>query len=116
MLVDLERISDYAVNVEKQAIIAKDLNLSTKDKDLIKTLKKNIKTMENNILDEKAAEALNHEYHKLRHSLRKEQIQDIKDHKTNSEIGMMFSRILTYFGRIKDHAINIAQEPHKINN
>ena len=42
------------------------------------------------------------------------QIQGLKDKSISSELGIAFSRILTDYDRINDHALNLAEEIDKI--
>lgn len=60
------------------------------------------------------ANAYNNEIDENTQEWRNVQIQGLKDKSISSELGIAFSRILTDYDRINDHALNLAEEIDKI--
>ena len=106
-LTDLERISDYAVSMEKQA---KKFSNAIYNKELLVEMKETVKEMQDNLYDLDKAQTKNKEIHQQVKQWRKNQISALKDKQVSSEIGVMLSRLLTDYKRINDHALNIAEE------
>lgn len=107
MLTDVERISDYAVSMSKQAKKFKD---ESYDKAFYLDMKKSIEEMRIFIADVENAKVRNKEIHLEVKQWRKNQIESLKTKKVSSELGIMISRVLTDYRRINDHALNIAEE------
>ena len=114
LLVDIERISDYAVSIEKQANVHREIEISEDDSNLIKNMANAVEEMKNLYNNASLAYERNKELHKTTHNWRLDEIQNLKDKKTTSELSVMLSRILTYYERINDHALNIAEGFEKI--
>lgn len=114
MLVDIERISDYAVNMNKQA--TKDLQpkMTITEVEVIDRMKSLCLQMEDYLQDSEEAERKDDEIDALVSTWREEQIQALKQQKCSREVSMMLSRIFTDFERINDHALNVSQELEKI--
>ena len=106
-MTDLERISDYAVSMEKQA---KKFSNAIYNKELLVEMKETVKEMQDNLYDLDKAQTKNKEIHQQVKQWRKNQISALKDKQVSSEIGVMLSRLLTDYKRINDHALNIAEE------
>lgn len=109
-LVHLERISDYAVNISKQAKKGENMHLSTKDLDMIMHVSDLTMHSKEMINDFKALKQNTKQVHKITHEWRKEQIKEIEQNTMNSELGMMMSRVMNDFVRINDHAEDIAEQ------
>lgn len=114
MLVDLERISDYAINMDRQAVIVNKENMSDNEKRILKKMKKRTFKMYDYIFNLEKANAYNNEIDENTQEWRNVQIQGLKDKSISSELGIAFSRILTDYDRINDHALNLAEEIDKI--
>ncbi len=113
-LVHIERMSDYAKNInyqakkgiqdrlpkDAQAIIMEMSQITNEGKHLIFNLKK-IKENTQRV-------------HQLTHEWRKSQIKEIKENQLDTEAGIMMSRIFNDFLRINDHAEDIAEEFDRI--
>ena len=113
-LVHIERMSDYARNMnyqarkgvqdrltkEAQAIIMEMADMTAEGKELIF----NFNEMHANTL----------RVHELTHEWRKTQINEIKENQLDTEAGIMMSRIFNDFLRINDHAEDIAEEFNRI--
>ncbi len=113
-LVHIERMSDYAKNInyqarkgiqdrlpkDAQAIIMEMSAITSEGKHLIFNLKK-IKENTQRV-------------HQLTHEWRKSQIKEIKENQLDTEAGIMMSRIFNDFLRINDHAEDIAEEFDRI--
>lgn len=113
-LVHIERMSDYAKNInyqakkgiqdrlpkDAQAIIMEMSQMTNEGKHLIFNLKK-IKENTQRV-------------HQLTHEWRKSQIKEIKENQLDTEAGIMMSRIFNDFLRINDHAEDIAEEFDRI--
>lgn len=114
ILVDLERISDYAISIEKQAKTCVDINLSVEDLDFLDRMLDSIKEMKHCVNDAELAWQKNHDNHKRVHNWRIEEIERLKNKETTSELSFMFSRMFTYYERVNDHALNVAQKFERI--
>lgn len=107
MLVDLERISDYAVNISHQAQKGIQQNLGTEDLDMIRQM------ITVTIQGKEAVHDINAVYQntqkavRLTHGWRKKQIAAIKNNRLDSTAGIMMSRIFNDFLRINAHTENI---------
>ncbi len=113
-LVHIERMSDYAKNInyqarkgiqdrlpkDAQAIIMEMSAITSEGRHLIFNLKK-IKENTQRV-------------HQLTHEWRKSQIKEIKENQLDTEAGIMMSRIFNDFLRINDHAEDIAEEFDRI--
>ena len=114
MLVDIERISDYSINMDRQAaIITKEKN-SDQEKNILKKMKTRTFKMHDFIFDLEQANAYNDHIDENTQEWRNMQIQGLKERTISSELGIAFSRILTDYDRINDHALNLAEEIDKI--
>ena len=114
MLVDIERISDYSINMDRQAaIITKEKN-SDQEKNILKKMKTRTFKMHDLIFDLEQANAYNDHIDENTQEWRNMQIQGLKERTISSELGIAFSRILTDYDRINDHALNLAEEIDKI--
>ncbi|MGN1182802.1 MAG: Na/Pi cotransporter family protein [Faecalibacillus sp.] len=113
MLVDIERISDYAVNIEKQAEL--QYPLGHDEINYIDFLEKKTKDMHMCLQECLLAKDINKQTHKYVHIIRQKLIELLKEKKITSEVSIMLSRIVTDFQRINDHALNIAEAYQKIN-
>ena len=114
ILVDLERISDYAVNICKQAKAYRDIEFSKEEITIMDKMLDSIKEMKHCINDADLAWQKNQDYHKRTHNWRLEEIDRLKDKETTSELSVMFSRLFTYYERINDHALNVTQKFERI--
>lgn len=114
ILVDLERISDYAVNIGKQAEKYRNAEYSEEELNFMDKMLDSIKEMKHCINDAELAWQKNRDYHKRTHNWRLEEIDKLKDQETTSELSVMFSRLFTYYERINDHALNVAQKFERI--
>lgn len=112
MLVDIERISDYAVNIDKQA--KNQYQLGENEINYIKLMEKEIKDMYQNLHELLLANEINKKTHECVHMIRKKQIELLKEKMISSEVSVMLSRIIIDFQRINDHALNIAECYKKI--
>ena len=113
VLVDIERISDYAIHINHQA--KKDLQnqLNQEEIQTITTMRK--LTLQNKkLLDQKdqLKQQVDHINH-LAHTWRQKQIQDLKNKHCSNEMGMMLNNVYTDFERINEHAYNMAKELNK---
>ena len=68
------------------------------------------------IFDLKQAGEYNNHIDENTQEWRNMQIQGLKNKTISSELGISFSRILTDYDRINDHALNLAEEIDKIDN
>ena len=109
-LVHLERISDYSVNISKQAQKQAENKLSTKDLDMILHMSEMTMHSKDYMYDLNAMKRNTKKIHTLIHTWRKEQIEEIKDNMMDSETGIMMSRVFNDFLRINDHAEDIAEQ------
>ena len=114
MLVDIERISDYAVNMNHQATKRLQGDMTISEIEIIEHMKKLCEDMKNDLDDVEEAERKDDVIDSLVSSWREAQIQALKQKKCSSEVSMMLSRIFTDFERINDHALNVSQELDKI--
>lgn len=114
MLADIERISDYAVNMDKQALILAQEKVSKNETGILKKMKKRTFDMYELIFDLDKANQYNDKIDENISEWRNAQIQGLKDKSVSSEKGIAFSRILTDYDRINDHAVNLAEEINKI--
>lgn len=114
MLVDLERISDYAINVEKQARLKLQSKLTEEEKKLIGKMKNSCLEFQDMIYDLEKITWENRQIDKKTQEWRDKQIKALKDKKMSSEVSVMFSRIFTDFDRINDHAVNVAEKVSRI--
>ncbi len=114
ILVDLERISDYAVSIEKQANVYRHLKFAESDFSFIDMMLDSIKEMKHCVNNAELAWQKNYDYHARTHVWRLEEIDKLKDKQTTSELSVMFSRLFTYYERINDHALNVAQKFERI--
>ena len=114
MLVDIERISDYAINMDRQALITSKEEMSDKEKSILKKMKKRTFKMYDYIFNLDKANEYNNQIDENTQEWRATQIQGLKDKSISSELGIAFSRILTDYDRINDHAVNLAEEIDKI--
>ena len=114
MLVDIERISDYAINMDRQALITSKEEMSDKEKSILKKMKKRTFKMYDYIFNLDKANEYNDQIDENTQEWRATQIQGLKDKSISSELGIAFSRILTDYDRINDHAVNLAEEIDKI--
>ena len=112
MLVDIERISDYAVNIDKQA--KNQYQLGENEINYIKLMEKEIKDMYQNLHELLLVNEINKKTHECVHMIRKKQIELLKEKMISSEVSVMLSRIIIDFQRINDHALNIAECYKKI--
>lgn len=114
MLVDVERISDYSIHIDRQAVvISKEKNTDEEIK-ILKKMKSRTFKMHDLIFDLKRAGEYNDHIDENTQEWRNMQIQGLKDKTISSELGISFSRILTDYDRINDHALNLAEEIDKI--
>lgn len=114
MLVDIERISDYSIHIDRQAVvISKEKNTDEEIK-ILKKMKSRTFKMHDLIFDLKRAGEYNDHIDENTQEWRNMQIQGLKDKTISSELGISFSRILTDYDRINDHALNLAEEINKI--
>lgn len=116
MLVDIERISDYAINMDRQAIVISKEKSSDEERKILKKMKSRTFKMHDLIFDLKQAGEYNNHIDENTQEWRNMQIQGLKDKTISSELGISFSRILTDYDRINDHALNLAEEIDKIDN
>lgn len=114
MLVDIERISDYAVNMNHQATKRLQDKMTISEIEIIEHMQKLCTDMKNELQDVQEAERKDDVIDSLVSTWREAQIQALKQQKCSSEVSMMLSRIFTDFERINDHALNVAQELDKI--
>ena len=114
MLVDIERISDYAVNMNHQATKRLQDKMTISEIEIIEHMQKLCKDMKEDLQDVEEAERKDDVIDSLVSTWREAQIQALKQQKCSSEVSMMLSRIFTDFERINDHALNVAQELDKI--
>lgn len=114
MLVDIERISDYAVNMNHQATKRLQGDMTISEIEIVEHMKKLCADMKNDLDDVEEAERKDDVIDSLVSSWREAQIQALKQKKCSSEVSMMLSRIFTDFERINDHALNVSQELDKI--
>lgn len=114
MLVDIERISDYAINMDRQAVVISKEKSSDKERKILKKMKSRTFKMHDLIFDLKRAGEYNDHIDENTQEWRNMQIQGLKDKTISSELGISFSRILTDYDRINDHALNLAEEIDKI--
>lgn len=114
MLVDIERISDYSVNMAKQAQKKLQKDLTPKEVSIIDTMQESSIQMKDLIVDVEEAERKDDEIDAMVATWRDDQIVDLKKQKITSEVGIMLTRIFTDFERINDHALNVSQELDKI--
>ena len=116
MLVDIERISDYSIHIDRQAVvISKEKNTDEEIK-ILKKMKIRTFKMHDMIFDLKRAGEYNDHIDENTQEWRNMQIQGLKNKTISSELGISFSRILTDYDRINDHALNLAEEIDKIDN
>ena len=116
MLVDIERISDYAINMDRQAIVISKEKSSDEERKILKKMKSRTFKMHDLIFDLKQAGEYNDHIDENTQEWRNMQIQGLKNKTISSELGISFSRILTDYDRINDHALNLAEEIDKIDN
>ncbi|MDM8203458.1 Na/Pi cotransporter family protein [Faecalicoccus acidiformans] len=116
MLVDIERISDYAINMDRQAIVISKEKSSDEERKILKKMKSRTFKMHDLIFDLKQAGEYNNHIDENTQEWRNMQIQGLKNKTISSELGISFSRILTDYDRINDHALNLAEEIDKIDN
>ena len=116
MLVDIERISDYAINMDRQAIVISTEKSSDEERKILKKMKSRTFKMHDLIFDLKQAGEYNDHIDENTQEWRNMQIQGLKDKTISSELGISFSRILTDYSRINDHALNLSEEIDKIDN
>ena len=114
MLVDIERISDYAINMDRQALIIAKETTNEAEKTILRKMKKRTFKMHDFIFDLNKANSYNNQIDENTQEWRTAQIQGLKDKSISSELGIAFSRILTDYDRINDHAVNLAEEIDKI--
>lgn len=114
MLVDIERISDYAVNMNHQATKRLQNKMTISEIEIVEHMQKLCEDMKNDLQDVEEAERKDDVIDSLVSTWRDAQIQALKQKKCSSEVSMMLSRIFTDFERINDHALNVAQEFDKI--
>ena len=114
MLVDIERISDYAINMDRQALVISKENTNDAEKTILRKMKKRTFKMHDYIFDLNKADNYNNQIDENTQEWRSAQIQGLKDKSISSELGIAFSRILTDYDRINDHAVNLAEEIDKI--
>lgn len=114
MLVDIERISDYSVNMNHQATKRLQNDLTISEIEIIQHMQKLCVDMRQELFDVEEAERKDDVIDSLVSSWREAQIQALKQKKCSSEVSMMLSRIFTDFERINDHALNVSQEFEKI--
>lgn len=112
MLVDLERISDNAINIDKQAKLNK--KYLEEDNSIVDTMKANLEKMKDSLLNLGDAQKQDKDIRKMTQKLRDEQIQKLKDKGIKSEVAIMFSRVFTDYERINAHLLNVAEELEKI--
>ncbi|MBM6766060.1 Na/Pi cotransporter family protein [Faecalicoccus pleomorphus] len=114
MLVDIERISDYAINMDRQALIIAKETTNEAEKTILRKMKKRTFKMHDFIFNLNKANNYNNQIDENTQEWRTAQIQGLKDKSISSELGIAFSRILTDYDRINDHAVNLAEEIDKI--
>ena len=114
MLVDIERISDYAINMDRQALIIAKETTNEAEKTILRKMKKRTFKMHDFIFNLNKANSYNNQIDENTQEWRTAQIQGLKDKSISSELGIAFSRILTDYDRINDHAVNLAEEIDKI--
>lgn len=114
MLVDIERIGDYSINLVHRAKELSNKKLSGEEKNILIVMRDTCQKMRDSIFDLKKANEKNVEYDRLTKDWRAEQIQSLKEKNISSEVAVIFSRIFVDYERINDHAINIAEEIEKI--
>lgn len=116
MLVDIERISDYAINMDRQALVISKEKSTDEERKILKKMKSRTFKMHDLIFDLKQAGEYNNHIDENTQEWRNMQIQGLKNKTISSELGISFSRILTDYDRINDHALNLAEEIDKIDN
>ena len=114
MLVDIVRISDYAINMDRQALVTTKEQMSENEKRILRKMKKRTFKMYDYIFNLQKADDYNNQIDENTQEWRTAQIQGLKDKSISSELGIAFSRILTDYDRINDHAVNLAEEIDKI--
>lgn len=114
LLVDIERISDYAINMDKQALITSREKLSDTERHVLQKMKKHTFQMHDAIHNLETAIACSRHIDEDIREWRKDQIQSLKNRRISSELGIAFSRLLTDYDRIRGHAINLAEEFEKM--
>ena len=109
-LVHLERMSDYAKNINYQARKGIQNRLSREDQAIILEMADLTSEGQEKIYDYKAMKAISRKAHARTHEWRQMQINEIKENQLDSEAGIMMSRIFNDFLRINDHAEDVAEE------
>lgn len=116
MLVDIERISDYSIHIDRQAVVISKEKSTDEEIKILKKMKSRTFKMHDLIFDLKRAGEYNDHIDENTQEWRNMQIQGLKNKTISSELGISFSRILTDYDRINDHALNLAEEIDKIDN
>lgn len=114
MLVDLERISDYAVTIENQASLNKRDKLSDEETNIVEQMRVICKKMQDSVFSLEKAQENDKYSDELTAQWRDEQIRLLKGKKVSSEVSLMFSRILTSYERVVDHTLNVAESIDKV--
>lgn len=114
MLADIERISDYAINLTHRAKELMNKKLSIDELDILNQMKRSSQKMRDSIFDLTKAQTKDREIDHLTHSWRNQQIQSLKTKTISSEVALVFSRILTDYERINDHSLNVAEYIEKV--
>ena len=114
MLVDLERISDYAIVIESQAELKYQNKLNEEEIIMIKKMQIICKQMQDSVFSLPKAQDNDVYSDKMTAYWRDEQIESLKKKKVSSEVSLMISRILTSYERVVDHTLNVAEEINKV--
>ena len=109
-IMDIERISDYAVKMEYYGREHLQGRLNDEEKSTIQSMRSMCEEMLAALRDLNNQETLRKQSEEVSGNLRRRQMQRMKEKNISSEISMMFSQLLTDFERISGHALNIAQD------
>ena len=109
-IMDIERISDYAVKIEYYGREHLQGRLNDEEKSTIQSMRSMCEEMLAALRDLNNQETLRKQSEEVSVILRRRQMQRMKEKNISSEISMMFSQLLTDFERISGHALNIAQD------
>lgn len=114
MLVDIERIGDYAVTIGNLALLNHKEKLSAEEIAIVEQMRVICKKMQDSVFNLEKAQKNDRYSDELTAKWRDEQIELLKHKKISSEVSMMFSRILTSYERVVDHTLNVAEEIEKV--
>lgn len=113
-LVHLERMSDYARNIDAQARKGIQKRLSSDDQAIILQMAEITAAGKDKIFQLDKIKENTRKAHDLTHQWRRMQIHEIKENQMDSEAGIMMSRIFNDFVRVNDHAEDVAEEFDRI--